>query len=334
MCKGELVVKTLWFSYSTVNGLDAPEPANSPYSITWNLGHFLCNRAAARGYGFEYRNLDAPFVETIGGDDIVIGHTWYPDGWLNHALDSAAKAKFVLQPYSENMVAPTERPWIKDLFAKADRLLLVTGPYWYDTMPGSNFAEWYDKTTRLDMAINPALHPHSKKKWGPQGKRRVLAIGTDIPAKGLDLIADFARCGGFHLGYYGNAPYERFIHVPQFKHYAGAGFTPAVQATITSEYDIFISLARSDANPTTLLETACWGLLPMCNQESGYWPNEPFVELRKDDMLFNLSQMDRLQSLPEYRLKEMADCVRREVVERHTWQRFNETVWAEIAKWL
>src|SRR5258708_40023480 len=106
------------------------------------------------------------------------------------------------------------------------------------------FGTWKSKATRLDMAINPALHPHSKRTWGKPGKRRFLAIGADIPYKGLDLIADLARCGGFHLGYFGSAPRERFTHVPQFTYYGGVDFTPNAQAQITSEYDVFLSLAR------------------------------------------------------------------------------------------
>jgi len=103
---------------------------------------------------------------------------------------------------------------------------------------------------------------------------------------------------------------------------------------LTSEYDFFVSLARGDANPTTLLETAACGLLPLCNQESGYWPGEPFVELRKDDTLFNLCQLELLQQMPEYKLNELTAHIRRQEVEQHTWQRFNETVWAEVSKWI
>lgn len=328
------MVKTLWFSYSTVFGLDAPEPPNSPYTITWNLGRFLRTKAAERGYAFEYRNLDAPFTETIGPDDVVIGHPWWPDGWMSGALNSDAKAKFILQPYQKNIVGENESWWIKDLAAKADHLFFVTGCYWWDTMADGLYGDWKDKATRLDMAINPAMHPHSKVKWNAPGKRRVLAVGADTHYKGLDMIADLARCSGFHLGYFGNAPYERFAHVPQFKHYGGADFTPELQRHLTSEYDFFISLARGDANPTTLLETALWGLLPMCNQESGYWPGEPFVELRKDDMLFNLCQLELLQAMPEYKLNETTAFIRRQIIEQHTWTRFNETVWAEVEKWL
>lgn len=325
---------TLWFSYSTIYGIDAPEPPNSPYSITWNLGRFLRDKAAERDYAFEYRNLDNCSPVEIGKDDIVIGHSWYPEGFLTNAFKQECKAKFLLQPYQHDIVGRNESWWIKELADKADHLFFVTGPYWWDTMHEGLYGDWKSKATRLDMAINPALHPHSKKTWGKPGKRRVLAIGADVYYKGLDMIADLARCGGFHLGYYGAAPYSRFMHVPQFAYYGGADFTPQVQAQITSEYDFFISLARGDANPTTLLETALWGLVPMCNKESGYWPGEPFVELRKDDLLFNLCQLELLQQMPEYKLDELSAHIQRQVTERHTWARFCETVWSEMEKWL
>lgn len=325
---------TLWFSYSTVFGLDAPEPLNSPYSITWNLGRFLRTKSAEHGYAFEYRNLDDVTPVTIGPDDIIIGHSWYPDGFLTSTLDRECKARFLLQPYQHDIVGRNESWWIKKIADACDHLFFVTGQYWWDTMSAGLYGDWKDKATRIDMAINPALHPHSKTTWGKPGKRRVLAIGADIHYKGLDMIADFACCGGFHLGYFGSAPYERFAHVPQFKHYGGADFTPELQKHLTSEYDFFISLARGDANPTTLLETACWGLLPMCNQESGYWPGEPFVELRKDDMVFNLDQLSMLQAMPEYKLNQQVERIQRQIKEHHTWACFNETVWAEVEKWL
>jgi hypothetical protein len=323
---------TLYFCYSTVQGLDAPEPLNSPYTITWHVGRFLREKARAIGYEFRYANLDDLTPTAVHADDIVIGHTLYPDGWMNRALDSAARIKIILQPYQPCMVGEGERDWIKALFAKADWLLLITGPYHWDNMPDSPFAGWQAKATRLDMAVNPAQHPHSKKTWNAPGKRRGLAIGADNLVKGLDLIADLARWGGFHLSYFGNAPQGRFQHVPQFMHYGGQYFTPDVQAEIARQHDFFISLARADACPTTLLETACWGLLPLANAESGYWPNRPFVELRLEDMLFNLEQIDWLQRAPEYELQQRAARIREQVLARHTWARFCESVWHEVER--
>lgn len=325
---------TFYFSYSTVHGIDAPEPPNSPYTITWHLGRYLRERVAARGYTFEYRNLDDLSRPTITADDVVLGHTNHPDGFVNYALDSASKAKFIIQPYQVRMVGEGEIGWIKSVFAKADHLFLVTGKAWWDTMPDTPFAEWRDKATRLDMAVNPTLHPLSKKRWNPQGKRKFLAIGADIPVKGLEMIAELARVGGFYLGYYGSADYTRFQHVPQIMMHGGRDFTPDVQDWAANEYDVFITLAHADANPTTLLETACWGMLGMCNKESGYWPDDPFLELRKGDMLHNLAMIDYVQNAPEYVLRQRATAIRERVVCEHGWDKFCETVWSEVEKYL
>lgn len=329
-----MVMPTLWFSYSTIRGLDAEEPRNSPYSLTWNVGRFLRERAEALGYGFHYVNLDDCADYPIGSDDIVIGHPWWPDGFMARALKSPARLKFVLQPYQHDIVGKNESWWIKELVEQANHCFWVTGRYWWDTMEQGLYGEWKAKSTRLDMAVNPILHPLSKTHWNSPNKRKFLCIGSDIPYKGLDMIADLARQGGFALGYFGSAPYERFANVPQFRHMGGCEFTPDVQARISNEYDGFISLAHGDANPTTLLETASWGMLPLCNKESGYLPDEPFLELRKDDVLFNLEQIDAFQSADEYALHVRSGAIRREVIERHSWKRFNETLWNEMEQWL
>lgn len=326
----------LYFCYSAVSTLDDPEPISSPYSLTWHVGRFLRDKAIQHGYEFAYRNLDEKYGDEIGAGDIVIGHTLYPDGWMNGALDSKAKAKFVLQPYHHDMVGVSEIPWIKALFAKADRLLFVTGPYWFDTMERGPFGDWKARATRIDMAINAEQHRSSKTAWNKPGKRKFLAIGADSPCKGFDWIADLFRQCGYHLGYYGSAPMERFAHVPQFYHYGGAIFTPAVQADITREYDFFVSLARSDANPTTLLETTAWGLLAFANQESGYWPGEPFVPLKapctRNDMLDNLEMLDMAQRMDDYELRALAARTQAKIVGHYTWSRFCASVWAEVEK--
>lgn len=325
---------TLWLSYSTINGIDAPEPCNSPYSITYNLGRFLRDKVQALGYEFQYRNLDDTSPANIQSDDIIIAHSWYPRGFMTETLSCKVRARFLLQPYQHDIVGKNESWWIKKIADACKGLLFITGPYWWDTMHEGLYGEWKEKATRLDMAVNPGLHPFSKRHWNAPGKRKFLAIGADIHYKGLDLIADLARIGGFQLGYYGSAPPERFQHVPQLVHYGATEFTPDIQARIANEYDFFISLARGDANPTTLLETSCWGLLPLCNQESGYWPNAPFMELRKDDALFNLEQIDWLQSAPEYELRCQAERIRQRVLDNHGWDRFCNTVWGELEKWL
>src|SRR5688572_19534997 len=155
---------TLWFSYSLPGGnLDCDQPLNSPYSLSWHVGRMLRDKAQTHGYAFQYVNLDSVEPVTFNPDDVAIGHVWdTPGSFMQQALDANIKAKIVLQPYSHGMVSAGDIQRYIDMFLKADALLFVTGEHWYNTMPDSPFAALYDKVTRIDMAINSALHPYSK----------------------------------------------------------------------------------------------------------------------------------------------------------------------------
>ena len=323
----------LWFSYSTVQGLDADEPYNSPYTIAWHAGRYLRRLALEIGFEFEYRNLDDKTPADIKKGDICIGHTWWDGGFMDQALDSEAY-KIILQPYQHHMVSEADIPRLKEMFAKADRLCLITGEYWWDTMGETPFADWKAKAVRVDMAVNPHMHPFSKISWGEAGDRRFLCMGTDRPYKGLDYVADLMQLTGSHLGYYGDAPAQRFQHVPRFTHYGGARLDEAVQVKITKEYDFFITLGRADANPTTLLEAACWGLLPMCNDLSGYYADRPFIGLHTpttaDNILADLDVLDKLQMMKQRDLITRQRVIREYVIRHHSWARFNETIWKVI----
>lgn len=328
-------MSTLWFSYSflPLHSFDGFQPLNSPYSLTWNVGRFLRQKAAGIGYEFQYINLDDTTPRQFTKDDIAIGHTWWDGGFMHQALDANIRAALILQPYSACMVSDHHIPMVLDLWSKADHLLLVTGAYWFDTMQDTPYAPLQAKATRLDMAINAEAHPYLKRRWNKAGKRGFLAIGNSSPAKGMDLIADLAQTAGFKLGVYGDVYPDVFQHVPQVKVYGGVDFKPERIQAICDEYDFFLSLARCDANPTTLLETACWGLVGACNKESGYWPDQPFLGLQ-NDLAANWKMIDDLQSLSEHELQGQSIAGRRIMLQEHTWERFCRNVWAAVECWL
>jgi hypothetical protein len=326
----------LYFSYSLMphQSLDGAEPRSAPYSITWNMGRFLRDRAQECGYTFEYVNLDSVEPQSFDASDIVIGHLWHtPNSFIRQALGSSAKT-FILQPYSHRMVSEGDVPEYLGLFQKAVHLFFITGEYWYNTMLESPFAALYPNVTRVDMAVNPAQHPFSKTTWNPPGKRGFLCIGADIPVKGLANVAELARIAGFRLGHYGSANPETFRHVPQMTLHGGKDFTPDVIADICKDYDYFLSLASSDANPTSLLETAAWGLIGACTRESGYLNHKPFIPLKLDDLEFNLSVIDGLQSTSESALHDLSLKMRTIVEEQYAWVKFTATVWARLCEWV
>lgn len=327
-------MRTLYFSYSYVaphDPLTSAEPISSPYTVTYHVARFLKAQADARGMTFQYVNLDDTTPRTFDANDVVVGHLWHtPNSFMRQALAQQACPVFSLQPYSNCMVSQGDVDEYAALFDRATHCFWITGRAWWIAMERCDFAPLKAKSTRLDMAVNAALHPYSKTAWSRVGRRGFLAIGADIPAKGLDRIAELAQTAGIRLGYFGNASPERFQHVAQFKHYGGVEFKPDVIGAICREYDFFLTLGRCDANPTTLLETACWGLIGACNSASGYVPNEPFLELRGDDLVFNWEQVDRLNLMDEYDLRQRSTQMRALMEQEYTWNRFTSTLWEGI----
>lgn len=326
---------TIWFSYSfqPYESLDGPEPYKAPSSRTWHMGRFLREQAALMGWDFRYVNLDSTEPVTIGKDDIVLGHLWFNEGsFMQQALRQECRGKFCIQPYTHRMVSDNTLPVLNEMIDLADHLFLVCGPYWYDTMEESRFAHWKAKATRLDNSVNCNHHRYQKKTWNKPGNRGFMCIGYENPIKGMDLIGELARVSGFRLGAFAHP--HLFPNVPQLIIHEWVHFTPETVAPLCRDYDFFISMGRFDANPTTLNETSCWGLIGACTTGSGYWPNEPFWELRQDDMVFNLEQIDRWQHLPEYELRERSLAMRRLQETNYTWDRLNNVVWGKIQEWL
>lgn len=327
---------TLWFSYSLPGGsLDIAEPLSSPYSISYHVGRMLREKAALYEYDFRYVNLDSVDPVSFRPRDIVIGHCWHaPNSFMRQALDADIRAKIVLQPYSHQMVSAWDVPEYVALFSKADVLLFVTGEHWYATMPDNPFASLHEKVTRVDMAINAALHPFLKTKWSKPNARTVCVIGHDTPTKGYQNVAELARVAGFRLGHFGSSDGQSFTHVPCMIMHGGVLFTPENIAAICSQYDALIALPEADANPTVLLEAAAWGLTVFASKEAGYLPNQPFHELRKDDLSFNLRQIRAFQRVDEYELRRESQILRQTIEREYTFDKMCSTIWGKVSEYL
>jgi len=331
---------TLWFSYSIGNhSLDGDEPLMSPYSITWNVGRFLRDKAAALGYAFEYVNLDDTTPRVFSADDIVIGHCWWSGGFMHQALNAAIRAVYILQPYSSGMVSTLDIPMVLDLWGKADHLFLITGETWWDWSDKTPYKDVLKNATRLDMAINPDLHQYRKETWNKAGKRGVLTIGSDIPAKGLKNVAELARIMGFRWGHIGGMNTDTHAHVPQFVLHGGVLLDADNQRKACADYDFMVSLANCDANPTTLLEASAWGLVTFANEHSGYFPAmypkdpspfAPFIGLQLGKLERNMETLHRWLYADEYDLQQVSQRQSAVVRGHYTWQRFTDTLWGKI----
>lgn len=328
---------TLWFSYSypVADPHRTPEPIRSPYDRTWHVARMLHQKATERGWQFRYVNLDDTRPYVIGKEDVVIGHLWFNDNsFMQQALEQECRLKVCMQPYTSHMVGDEALPTLHKYWQLADKLLLITGPYWWDTMDETPFAPYKAKAVRLDNSVNATLHPFLKRKWNPPGQRAAIAIGYDNPVKGMDKVAELARITGLRIGVFGAVSPALFQQVPQARLYGGVAFMPDVIQRIVDEYDFFITMGRFDANPTALHETACWGLIPFCTPQSGYWLGQPFYSLSLDDMAENWKTLDKFQHMSEYDLMRKARQQRTIQEEMYTWDNVLDTIWGEIREYL
>ncbi len=328
---------TLWFSYSSggKDMLTCEEPLSSPYTITWHVAQTLSVRARLNGYTFRYVNLDSVKPIEFESGDVAIGHLWdTPNSFMQQALRANIRAKIILQPYSAGMVSAGDIPRYIDLFSKADELLFICGEYWYETMLQSPYESLFDKTTRIDMAINPALHPFKKTTWNKPGERAACVVGHDTPTKGYKNVAELARVTGLRLGHFGSASPDTFAHVPCMTLHGGAIFTPDNIAAICQEYDALIAMPLADANPTVLLEAASWGLRVYTSFNGGYLPNRPFHELRANNLAFNVNAMRDFQTKDEYELKRESLRVRQIIERDYTFQKMCQTIWSKVEGYL
>lgn len=328
---------TLWFSYSSggYDMLTCDEPLSSPYTITYHMCRFLNQKAQEFGYTFRYVNLDDTTPQEFGADDVIVAHLWdAPNSFMQQALNADVKAKIILQPYSHGMVSTGDVPRYIDMFMKADELLWVSGEWWFNTMPDSPFAALAPKSTRIDMGINTALHPYSKRHWNKPNERAVCVIGHDTPTKGYRNVAELARVAGFRLGHFGSAAPNTFEHVPHMTYHGGMTFTPDNIARLCDNYDALVCLPLADANPTVLLEAASWGLSVYCSKTAGYLPDSPFRELRLDDMHFNVQQMRAFQQASEYDLVRNSRALRYVMERDYTFAKMQHAVWQKVSQYL
>ena len=74
--------------------------------------------------------------------------------------------------------------YAKDVAEKADKLFVISGPYWTDTIEGTEYASWKDKIVRLDNAVDSKVFPLLKKNFNPPGRRGLFVFGRSGPEKG------------------------------------------------------------------------------------------------------------------------------------------------------
>jgi len=293
----------------------------APSSITHHVYHYLKSKDEVTYH--EFRGTDDI---TLDDNDIYIGHPTYTNSTVtNKTIRNNRKGRRVLISPYHHAIPEINLPII-DLVHISDKFLAITGQYWFDTISGSAFADCLQKMVRVDMAVNQNDFPYLKGEFNPKGHRRILYIGRNSPVKNIPLLYSIAQ----------QLPKVEFwafgitgINLPNVRLMGRRQLNGELARLVCEACDFSIITSISDANPTTILETASWGLIPISTKQCGYY---------EGDLVYNIPlQADRavakikdLLDLDSDFLKERSINVSQIVAKQYNWDVFCNTVWNAI----
>lgn len=293
----------------------------SPCSITNHLYYYL----SLKGQVTFHNYLERKKIELQEGD-IFIGHPHFDSLAVTQQtiLDNTKGKKYLLFPFHHYM--PKFNMPFNDVVMACDKYFAITGPYWHQTIRHSKFAHWEPKMVRLDMAVNYEHFPRQKASFNDNGQRRILYIGRNSEEKNPGLLRKIIHyLSDVHFVLIGID-----IEAPNTTCLGRILLDDKAAKSLCERCDYFINTSISDANPTTILETASWGLIPICTRQSGYYEGELVYNIPLQAELA-AKRLREILSISSEALMErsltLTDLVKRE----YNWDKFCSTVWTEIA---
>lgn len=232
-------------------------PHGERHVAPWSIGNHVAAGLREAGHEVIQWDWEDPCTIEPNRGDILIGHPHPQPGrvFLNSLDHHGWGRRIALSPFNGS---PEDLPFIEGVIHRVDLWLSICGPRWASELRWPN-------AKPIDMAIEPSDFPPLKDALRPPGRRRFLYVGCTLANKGTDLLRDTAA----------RLPEESIGHI-------GWGVIPGVcrhgyvdtaseaGRALIGGYDFLLSPGLHDANPTTVLEASCWGLIALATAGSGW----------------------------------------------------------------
>jgi glycosyltransferase involved in cell wall biosynthesis len=92
---------------------------------------------------------------------------------------------------------------------------------------------------------------------------------------------------------YGNIGHK-IINLPNVTYHGRAKIDDNFGKMACEKYDFFVNTSVSDANPTTCTEAAAFGIPVICTVGTGYWPNEPFINIDDNNAVKTIEEYQHI----------------------------------------
>jgi glycosyltransferase involved in cell wall biosynthesis len=273
-----------------------------------------------------YQPINMGVIKPEKGD-ILLGH-WHPNPFTIFRRSLRQKGfakKILLAPFCPDL-SGAHHAFGEKAIQQVHTFLAITGNAWMKFLPQAPFSHWAPKVKHLDLAVDREKFPLLKKKFSPKRKRSILYIGSDLIFKNVSYLSKIAEAlPDIKFAWIGNGrPIEGVTHLGPMD------FATAEAKQVLQDYDFTITVGYADANPTTILESMAWGLIPLCSRESGYEGYQGIVNLSLNDVGAVVNIINELQGLPEDKLKFMQK-QNLELLDSHfNWERFSKQVLEEL----
>ncbi len=293
-------------------------PDGSHHRAPWSIGHNLAlglRRAGHRVRQYDYQDT---LIIQPGPGDILIGHPHPDAGYVfRNSLVGPWQKVIGISPWngSEEYTAALDY-----VVPRCDRYFAICGPYWAERLP-----DRWENVTALDMAVDASLFPILEREWNPPGHRRFLYIGCTVKQKGTAFLEQIIRETGITVGHCG------YGHVEGAEAHGFVDFTSDEGRALLSRYDFLIMPGENDANPTTVLEAMCWGMVPALTNTCG-WSLElnKFWGIYQDDMESTRLAIEDLAGATCERLDYVQKVNRNLAKSVYNWRMFTRKVAAAL----
>lgn len=290
------------------------EGKHTPYAIANQLTAYLSKFYTIKLYDWDDKTTIVPEA-----GDILLGLPHHEKGTIfrNSFWHPHWGKKIIFSPIHHAM--PWYNAHLDPYVEHTDDFLAICGKYWIDTWNDSFFSHWWPWITHLDLAVDPQDFPYLKEKINPSGQRKFLYIGNTSEYKGCDYLAQLADANPhLSIGWIGPGA----INSQNIKSYGKLDLASSEGRQLVAEYDFLLTCGRSDANPTTILEAASWGLVTICTPQSGYYNEDWFVNIPLYQVGKASAILNDLSICPEEKLRVLQQKARQTLESHYNWQRF------------
>ena len=299
----------------TVHFVYPRDPAKhaSPFCIGNEVGDRLLRDYPVKFYDWRDRTRIQP-----APGDVLLGHPHRRKGTVFTASlrDPNFSRRILIQPYAPDM---RQNSYTDQSIDACDLFLTITGNHWFKRIAESPFARWQPKMRHMDLAVDRAHFPRLKHGFNPPGQRKFVYIGNTAHLKNTAYLSRLrSECKGADISWIGRGKKS----IPNVESYGFVDFSKPEAQALVQRFDFMITVGNLDPNPTTILESMAWGLIPVCTPQSGYENAAGIVNIPLDDVAGAQAVFDRLQAADEATLLQLQADGQAALAQHYHWDRF------------